>query len=296
MSKYTKQTKKHNKYKTLDVLIVASSDMANPGDYINHPEDIINITFPCKNYTKSAIKLERDRNQSKQRCSHCHYTEIEHEYGYPMFPISSNKIEEHKVDGTPFDIFLHYSDLWINKQEIFRLLSKSNQGKINIRYQTCNPQYTLNMDYLPTIEKINEIIRHNLGIKGYIKYDQPYLFDCGVEKVHQHPKYDGRKYDIIFVVSAGLGWVYKPHIFNKMSGLVNKGGAIAHISYIDNPLMEVKYHQQMTITHPLTFSLNLYDPKDKENSKDRLESILNYYKIMKSGQFTQVNNGLIKLK
>ena len=77
--------------KTINILIVASSDMDGTADNHNAPENIIDIKFPCSKYDGKSIKENEISNSKSPRCKTCHYTEVEHKYGYPLYPLHPKK-------------------------------------------------------------------------------------------------------------------------------------------------------------------------------------------------------------
>ena len=148
--------------KTINVLIVASSDMDGSDDYHNLPNDVLNITYPCHNYNGKLLKEEEQTSSKSPRCSQCHYTEVEHNYGYPLYPLHPVKLEVGvygdsigKLAGKPFYAHSEYSDLWTNKTPIFERIKFIYGDTININYHTITETYKNDLTYLPTINKIN---------------------------------------------------------------------------------------------------------------------------------------------
>ena len=193
---------------TINVLIVASSDMDGSDDYHNLPNDVLNITYPCNKYNGKLLKKEEQTTFDSPRCSKCHYTEVEHKYGYPLFPLHPIKLKEGQYDksmgklaGKPIYKDSEYSDLWMNKTIIFEKIKKLFGDDININYHTITETYKNNLSYLPIINKINNIIENKLKLKGKITYQKPYHFSCMLDKIYKEESYKDTLYDCIFVVS-----------------------------------------------------------------------------------------------
>jgi len=75
----------------INLLIVASSDMFGFDDEYNLPNDVLNITYPCNKYNGKLLKEQEITNFDSPRCSKCHYTEVEHKYGYPLYPLHATR-------------------------------------------------------------------------------------------------------------------------------------------------------------------------------------------------------------
>ena len=78
----------------INLLIVASSDMDGTNDNFNLPNDVLNITYPCNKYNGKLLKEKEKTTIKSPRCNKCHYTEVEHKYGYPLFPLHPVKLKE----------------------------------------------------------------------------------------------------------------------------------------------------------------------------------------------------------
>lgn len=209
-----------------------------------------------------------------------------------MWPL--NNIEGLK--GLP----VRYSDLWHNKQELFEIVKKIKGENIQINYHTCNPYYHNRMNYLPTIEKINNIVSDNLQIKGGIHYLEPYNFSCDLEYLKKRKEYKGTKYEFIFVVSGGLCWLYTPKNFKEMELLLTKGknklGIIVNFEKVPTNLITgefPKYSNQFRAINPINFILSdggttLYDKKTIN------QCITNYSKILTDRKFIEINEILFR--
>jgi hypothetical protein len=71
----------------INLLILASGDMDGTNDNYNLPSDVLNLKFPCSNYNGKSIKENVITTHNSPRCKKCHYTQVEHKYGYPLFPL-----------------------------------------------------------------------------------------------------------------------------------------------------------------------------------------------------------------
>ena len=213
----------------INLLIVASSDMDGTNDNFNLPNDILNITYPCNKYNGKLLKEKEKTIIKSPRCNKCHYTEVEHKYGYPLFPLHPVKLKEGeysdsmgKLAGKPVYKDSEYSDLWMNKTMIFERIKQLFSNNININYHTITETYKNDLTYLPTINKINNIVANKLKLKGKITYQEPYHFPCMLDEIYRQESYKNTLYDCIFVVSGGLGWLYYPNNFKVMKNLLKK--------------------------------------------------------------------------
>jgi len=181
---------------TINLLIVASSDMDGTDDLHNLPNDVLNITFPCNKYNGKMMKEKEKTTSKSPRCKKCHYTEVEHNFGYPLFPLRPVKLNVGvygdsmgKLAGKPFYANSEYSDLWMNKKLIFERIKFIYGDNININYHTINPYYKNDLTYLPTINKINTIVENKLKLKGKITYQEPYNFSCMLDEIYKEENY-----------------------------------------------------------------------------------------------------------
>jgi hypothetical protein len=140
---------------------------------------------------------------------------------------------------------------------------------ININYNTITPTYVNNLEYLPTINKINNIISNKLKLKGKIIYKNPYHFSCMLNEINKQKDYKDTKYDCIFVVSGGLGWLYTPENFKIMTNLLRDKSKLAIIGNLWNtPSLEYpEYAGKFKFMNPINSCLNdntisLYDKND----------------------------------
>jgi len=257
--------------KNINLLIVASGDMDGTDDNFNLPSDVINIEFPCSKYDGKMIKEKEMTTKKSPRCKKCHYTQVEHKYGYPLFPLHPVKLiaGEMADTGKPVYEYSKYSDFWLNKYVIFERIKLMFGDNININYNTITPTYVNNLEYLPTINKINNIITNKLKLKGKITYKNPYHFSCMLNEINKQKDYKDTKYDCIFVVSGGLGWLYTPENFKIMTNLLRDKSKLAIIGNLWNtPSLEYpEYAGKFKFMNPINSCLNdntvsLYDKND----------------------------------
>ena len=250
--------------KNINLLIIASSDMNGkdynliiPGD-INLPSDVINIEFPCSKYDGKMIKEKEMATKKSSRCKKCHYTQVEHKYGYPLFPLHPVKFIEKKATGKLFYDYSEYSEFWMNKYVIFERIKIMFGDNININYNTIDPNYKNNLEYLPTIDKINNIISNKLKLKGKITYKAPYHFSCMLNEIYKQKDYKDTKYDCIFVVGGGIGWLYTPENFQIMTNLLRDKSKLAIIGNLwDTPSLEYpEYNGKFKFMNPINSCLN----------------------------------------
>ena len=281
----------------INLLIVASSDMDGSSDEHNLPNNVLNITYPCNKYNGKLLKKQEETTRKSPRCSKCHYTEIEHKYGYPLFPLHPTKIQVAtypdsfgKLAGKPIYEESIYSDLWMNKIIIFERIKKIFGDNININYHTINPYYKNDLTYLPTINKINTIVENKIKLKGKINYQEPYHFSCMLDKIYKQDSYKDTLYDCIFVVSGGLGWLYQPNNFKVMKKLLNKNTKLPRIigNLMNKPKLEYpEYKGQYKFMNPINSVLKDTDigsfPK-----RDVNECIRNYTKILLDNEFLEM--------
>jgi hypothetical protein len=288
---------------TINVLIVASSDMDGSDDHHNLPNDVSNITYPCHNYNGKLLKTEEPTTFESPRCSQCHYTEVEHKYGYPLFPLHPVKLKVGswsktmgKRAGKPVYSNSQFSDLWVNKTPIFERIKFIYGDTININYHTITETYKNDLTYLPTIHKINTIVEKNIKLKGKITYQEPYHFSCMLDKIYNQEGYKNTLYDCIFVVSGGLGWLYTPENFKIMSKLLKKDSTIprviGNVFYTPSILLP-EYEDKMTFMNPITSVL-----KDRDvllySKQDVNKCIRNYSNILLGNTFVEAYDMLFR--
>ena len=136
--------------KNINLLIVASSDMDGTNDDFNLPSDVINIEFPCSKYDGKIIKENEMATNKSPKCKKCHYTQVEHKYGYPLFPLHPVKLIAGEMADTGKPVYekSKYSDLWKNKYVIFERIKFMFGDDININYNSIVPTYVNNLEYL----------------------------------------------------------------------------------------------------------------------------------------------------
>lgn len=293
---------------TINVLIIASSDMDGTGDSHNFPSDILNITFPCNKYNGkllnvNEIKHTQIHTRKSPRCSKCHYTELEHKYGYPLYPLHPIKTQigvyaktMGELAGKPVYSLSEFSDFWKNKTTIFERIKFIYGNDININYHTITPEYKNDLTYLPIINKINTIVEKNLKLKGKITYQEPYHFSCMLNEIYKQNTYKNTLYDCIFVVSGGLGSLYKPDNFRIMTKLlqkdINKQAIIGNVFYTPK-LSLSEYGGEMKFINPINSllqdnSITIYEKKDVN------ECIRNYTKILLGNTFLEAYDMLYR--
>ena len=282
--------------KTINLLIIASSDMDGSDDSHNLPNDILNITYPCNKYNGKLLKELEITSRNSPRCSKCHYTKVEHKYGYPLYPLHPVKLEVGvygdsmgKLAGKPVYNKSEYSDLWMNKTIIFEIIKFIYGDNININYHTITETYKNDLSYLPIINNINNIIENKLKLNGKITYQEPYHFSCMLDKIYKQESYKDTLYDCIFVVSGGLGWLYTLENFKVMKKLLKKDNNIPRVignlfykPYIEYP----EYYGQFKFMNPINSLLKengvtLYDKRDVN------KCIRNYTKILLGNEFSE---------
>lgn len=277
--------------KNINLLIVASSDMDGTDDNFNSPTDVINIEFPCSKYDGKMIKENEMATNKSPKCKKCHYTQVEHKYGYPLFPLHPVKLiagfyskSMGKLAGKPVYEYSKYSDFWKNKYVIFERIKFMFGNDININYNSIVPTYSNNLEYLPTIDKINNIICNKLKLKGTISYKKPYNFSCMLDEIYKQKDYKDTKYDCIFVVSGGLGWLYTPDNFKVMTNLLHDKSKMAIIGNLWNtPILEyTEYFGKFKFMNPINSCLydNTYAYASDEIKKDIKKCITDYTKIL----------------
>jgi hypothetical protein len=246
--------------KNINLLIVASGDMDGTDDNFNLPSDIINLDFPCSKYDGKMIKEKEKTTKKSPRCKKCHYTQVEHKYGYPLWPLHPVKLIGGVManTGKPFYEYSEYSEFWLNKYIIFERIKIMFGDNINIKYNTITPTYKNNLEYLPTIDKINNIISNKLKLKGEITYKAPYHFSCMLNEIHKQKDYKDTKYDCIFVVGGGIGWLYTPENFKIMTNLLRDKSKLAIIGNLWNiPSFEYpEYTGKLKFMNPINSCLN----------------------------------------
>lgn len=280
--------------KTINVLIIASSDMDGTVDDHNLPASIIDVEFPCKKYDGLTSKNINDKiniaTRESPRCNKCKYTEIEHKYGYPMWP----KTTILGTHGYP----VQYSDLWYNRYGLFDVIKKMVTYKdYKINYQTCNPAYKNNLGYLPIIKKMNDNVAQKLGINGGIHYVEPYDFECKIEDIKKHPQYKDNHYDIIFIVSGGIGWLYAPKPFAIIKELLPKDMSKPSIIVNFDPIpynqflgIYPEFSNQFKPINPINSALSLSE-LDRQMVKS---CIRNYSKVLLDDRFVEIQQILLR--
>lgn len=272
--------------KNINLLIVASSDMDGTDDDFNLPSDVIHIKFPCSKYDGKIIKANEMATHKSPRCKKCHYTQVEHKYGYPLFPLHPVKLVAGEMADTGKPVYENskYSDFWKNKYVIFERIKSMFGDDININYNSIVPTYANNLEYLPTIDKINNIICDKLKLKGTITYKKPYNFSCMLDEIYKQKDYKDTKYDCIFVVSGGLGWLYTPDNFKVMTNLLRDKSKIAIIGNLWNtPIFDyAEYFGKFKFMNPINSCLydNSYAYASDEIKKDIKKCISDYTKIL----------------
>jgi hypothetical protein len=289
--------------KTINVLLIASSDMDGSDDHHNLPNDVLNMTYPCNKYNGKLIKKEEKTTFESPRCSKCNYTEVEHKYGYPLYPLHPVKLEVGvygdsmgKLAGKPFYAHSEYSDLWVNKTPIFERIKFIYGDTININYHTITETYKNDLTYLPTINKINTIVEKNIKLKGKITYQEPYHFSCMLDKIYKQEGYNNTLYDSIFVVSGGLGWLYTPENFKIMSKLLKKDSTIPRVigNVFYTPAISLpEYKGKMNFMNPINSVL-----KDRDvllySKQDVNKCIRNYNTILLGNTFIEMYDMLFR--
>jgi hypothetical protein len=289
--------------KTINLLIVASSDMDGSDDNFNLPNDVLNITYPCNKYNGKLLKEQEITTRESPRCSKCHYTEVEHKYGYPLYPLHPIKIQVGQIDksmgklaGKPVYNYSEYSDFWMNKTIIFEKIKFIYGDDININYHTINPVYKNNLTYLPTINKINNIIENKLKLKGKITYQEPYNFSCNLDEIYKQESYKNTLYDCIFVVSGGVGWLYQPYNFKVMKNLLKKdsNGSRVIANLMNKPNIEYpEYKGQFKFMNPINSILKEHNVTTY-SKRDINECIRNYSKILLGNEFIEMYEMLFR--
>ena len=287
----------------INLLIVASSDMDGTNDNFNLPNDVLNITYPCNKYNGKLLKEKEKTTIKSPRCNKCHYTEVEHKYGYPLFPLHPVKLKEGeysdsmgKLAGKPVYKDSEYSDLWMNKTMIFERIKQLFSDNININYHTITETYKNDLTYLPTINKINNIVANKLKLKGKITYQEPYHFSCMLDQIYKQEHYKDTLYDCIFVVSGGIGWLYQPNNFKVMKNLLKKDGNIPRIigNVFYKPELEYpEYNTQFKFMNPIN-SLLKDTNISRYKKKDVNECIRNYSKILLGNEFLEMYEMLFR--
>ena len=260
----------------INVLIIASSDMDGTRDNYNLPENVINIEFPCNKYNGKTSNINHIYNIDSPKCKKCKYTKIEHEFKYPIFPIYNKSSM--------------YSDLWINKHIVFERIKNIYGNNININYNTLTPLYNNNLEYLPTIIKINNIISNTLKLKGKISYIEPYHYSCNLDDIFKQKDFKNIKYDCIFVLSGGIGLLYTPENFKIIDKLLlnnsNKHNIIGNLFYKSN-LEHNSFFGEFKFINPINASLLnetiLSAPRKLIN-----DCIKNYTKILLDNKYIEM--------
>lgn len=273
--------------KDINVLVIASSDMNGVEDNHNFPKNVVDIEFPCLNYSGKPLKENEMSTSKSSRCNCCHYTEVEHKYGYPLYPLHPLKTS-YGIDANNGKTIYEnapYSDFWMNKYIIFERIKMHFGEDININYQTITPNYENDLTYLPTIEIINKTIKKKLNLKGEIQYKKPYHYSCMLDEIYTQKEYNGTRYDCIFVVGGGLGWLYTPENFKLMTCLLvedmSKLAIIINMWYtptLENP----EYNGKFKVMNPINSCLRdaTLNGASNEVEEDVKECIRNYTNIL----------------
>lgn len=266
--------------KHINLLIIASSDMDGTLDNYNLPSDVINVAFPCSKYDGKTTK------NKFLRCKKCNYTELEHNNGYPLFPLHPTKSIIGNFLGTSDKVYGYseYSDFWKNKYVVFERIKIMFGNNISINYQTITPNYVNNLEYLPVINKINNIVSKKLKLKGRITYKKPYHYSCDLDEIYNEPSYKdtkASKYDCIFVVGGGIGWLYTPENFKIMTNLLSDKSKVAIIGNLwYKPELEYpEYHGRYKFMNPINSCLNNNSIQLNNNISIK-ECIRNYTDIL----------------
>jgi hypothetical protein len=284
---------------TIKLLIIASSDMEGINNNTNLSSTVIGINMPCSKFIGKSKASNTIFSGKSPKCSKCKYTEIEHKFKYPIFP---NNPEVKYDSGWNIKLPSAYSDLWMNKSILFNRVKEIYGDNINIEYQSLDPNYANNYEYISTINKINSKIQNTVKINGTIKYSEPYHYDCLLHQLNKHKDYKDTKYDMIVVISGGIGWLYKPDNFKLMDSLLNKStqtpNVIAHMW--DKPRVFLKsndYDHLFEFVSPVNSLSNLkIDGINFEAKKIHDNVIDNYVTILKKGKYVEYNQMLFLLK
>lgn len=277
--------------------------MNGTADNYNLPNNVIDIIFPCSKYIGKAIQEHQTTTNKSPRCNKCHYTEVEHKYGYPLFPLHPVKLNMGvyansmgKLAGKPLYGKSQYSEFWLNKTIIFERIKTFFGDNININYQTITPEYKNDLKYLPTINKINTIIENKLKIKGKITYQEPYHYSCMLDEIFTQKEYNNTKYDCIFIAGGGLGWLYTPENFKVMTKLLmndkTKAAIIGNLWYA--PTLEYpEYEHKFKFMNPITSCLN-NDSIKFYKKKDINDCVRNYSKILLNNKYLEMYDMLFR--
>jgi hypothetical protein len=186
----------------------------------------------------------------------------------------------------------------MNKNSLFERVKFLYGDNININYHTITPTYKNNVEYLPSINKVNKAVTKAVGIKGNINYMEPYHFSCYLDKIYSQDDYTGTKYNCIFVVSGALGMLYTPENFKIMDKLLIKEGipaVIGTLFYKGLPEYQITdfYGKFKFMTPVEEHTINSITSDDFWfNKKVAKETIKNYTKILLDYKYFEFMNML----
>ena len=105
-----------------------------------------------------------------------------------------------------------------------------------------------------------------------------------LDEIYNQKDYKDTKYDCIFVVSGGLGWLYTPDNFKVMTNLLRDKSKMAIIGNLWNtPIFDyAEYFGKFKFMNPINSCLydNSYIYASNENKKDIKKCISDYTKIL----------------
>ena len=184
----------------------------------------------------------------------------------------------------------------MNKTLILDRIKIINGDNININYHTITETYKNDLRYLPTIDKINNIVSNKLKLKCKITYQEPYHFSCMLDKIYKQESYKNTLYDCIFVVSGGLGWLYTPENFKVMKNLLKTDSIIPRVigNLFYKPTIEYpEYKAQFKFMNPINSIIKDSDIKIYDK-RDINECIRNYTKILLGNEFFEAYEMLFR--
>jgi hypothetical protein len=198
------------------------------------------------------------------------------------------------------------SDLWRNRFDLFDVINKmfnfNNDRYLTVNYHTCNPMYINNKEYLPMINKLNDIVAGNLGIKGGIHYMKPYNFNCYLDKIQTHKDYKQTLYDMIFIVSGAVGELYTPRNMNIMSSLLRKKYTNGIIANFDSKPASIytgetpAFNDQFRVINPINYIFQSRGGYGVLEREIITKTIKNYTKILLGRKFVEINEFLFLKK
>ena len=105
-----------------------------------------------------------------------------------------------------------------------------------------------------------------------------------LDEIYNQKDYKDTKYDCIFVVSGGLGWLYTPDNFKVMTNLLRDKSKMAIIGNLWNtPIFDyAEYFGKFKFMNPINSCLydNSYIYASNEIKKDIKKCISEYTKIL----------------